>query len=270
MARNSGDALGLVQVRHLSRSTPQLTRTTHPANLLHNPIMRTFLCSFMTVSAATAFVVPTSRRAFATLRMEQNSDLFDISGRQSSIGSAVEFLPPVESTPLDSLATDQASIALDTVAAAVVPTLNGLGMDTVSLVLGQENYGLAIVCVGEALFSFVQLPNLDNAKVLIPAGIASVVLVAVSGPMVTSGDPTSVGTGLFIATAVSVALGASYVARMLAAYSPAPKEAAFLGLLVAVAGFFTFSQNLVVDGFVTLPSLPTLPSIEFPSTQLPF
>ena len=253
-----------------STSDTSVIRTTHLVNPLYNPIMRTFLFSFMTVSAATAFVMPTSRRPFATLRMEGNSDLFDISGRQSSIESVVESLPPVESTPLDSLATDQVTTALDTIAAAVAPTLNGLGMDTVSLVLGQENYGLAIVCVGEALYSFVQLPNLDNAKVLIPAAVASVVLVAVSGPMVTSGDPATVGTGLFIATAVSVALGSSYVARMLAAYSPAPKEAAFSGLLVAVAGFFTFSQNLVVDGFVTLPSLPTLPSIELPSIQLPF
>jgi hypothetical protein len=75
-----------------------------------------------------------------------------------------------------------------------------------------------------------------------------------------------VGLGLEIATAVSVGLGASYVARMIAPYSPSPKEIAFLGLLVAIAGFFSFSQNLVVGGFVTLPSipLPTLPSIVLP------
>ena len=41
----------------------------------------------------------------------------------------------------------------------------------------------------------------------------------------------------------------SYVARLLAPYSPSAKEAAFAGLLIAVAGFFSFSQNLVVDGF---------------------
>ena len=89
----------------------------------------------------------------------------------------------------------------------------------------------------------------------------------VAGPMVTSGDASSVALGLEIATATSILMGASYVARMVAPYSPSPKEIAFLGLLVAAAGFFSFSQNLIVDGFVTLPSipLPSLPSIEFPS-----
>jgi hypothetical protein len=57
---------------------------------------------------------------------------------------------------------------------------------------------------------------------------------------------------------------ASYVARLLAPYSPSAKEAAFAGLLIAIAGFFSFSQNLVVDGFVTLPTLPSLPLPEMP------
>ena len=144
---------------------------------------------------------------------------------------------------------------------AAVPDL-----DVVGLVAGQENYGLAIVCVGEALWSFLQAPSFDHAKVFIPAGVATLVLVLVSGPMVMSGDTSQVGLGLEIATAVSVGLGASYVARMIAPYSPSPKEIAFLGLLVAIAGFFSFSQNLVVGGFMTLPSipLPTLPSIDLP------
>ena len=142
---------------------------------------------------------------------------------------------------------------------AAVPDL-----DVVALVAGQENYGLAVVCVGEALWSFLQAPSLDHAKVLVPAGVAALVLGLVSGPMITSGDVSQVGLGLGIATAVSIVLMASYVARLLAPYSPSPKEIAFLGLLVALAGFFSFSQNLVVDGFVTLPSipLPTFPSID--------
>ena len=131
-------------------------------------------------------------------------------------------------------------------------------LDVIALVAGQENYGLAVVCVGEALWSFLQAPSFDHAKVLVPASAAAVVLAAVSGPMITSGDEASVATGLWIATAVSVALGASYVARMLAPFSPSPKEIPALGLLVAIAGFFSFSQNLVVDGFVTLPSLPSI------------
>lgn len=145
---------------------------------------------------------------------------------------------------------------------AAVPDL-----DVVALVAGQENYGLAVVCVGEALWSFFQAPSFDHAKILVPAAAAALVLVAVSGPMITSGDAASVGTGLWIATGVSVGLGVSYAARLAAPFSPSAKEIAALGLLVAVAGFFSFSQNLVVDGFVTLPSinLPKLPSIELPS-----
>ena len=150
-----------------------------------------------------------------------------------------------------------------------LPPLQTLAPDmaTIALVAGQENYGLAIVCVGEALWSFFQAPSFDHAKILVPAVVAALVLGVVSGPMITSGDPASVSTGLFIATGVSMGLGVSYVARLLAPFSPSSKEIAALGLLVAVAGFFSFSQNLVVDGFVTLPSipLPTLPQISLPS-----
>lgn len=138
----------------------------------------------------------------------------------------------------------------------------------IGLVAGQENYGLAVVCIGEALWSFLQAPSFSHAKVLVPAAVAAVVLVAVSGPMITSGVENSVGTGLWIATGVSVGLGASYVARLLAPFSPSPKEIATLGLLVAFAGFFSFSQNLVVDGFVSLPSLPSLPSFDLPELNL--
>ena len=142
---------------------------------------------------------------------------------------------------------------------AAVPDL-----DVVALVAGQENYGLAVVALGEALWSFLQAPSFDHAKVLVPATISAAILGLISGPMITSGDASQVATGLGIATVVSVVLGATYVARMLAPFSPSPKEIAFLGLLVAVAGFFSFSQNLVVDGFVTLPSLPSLPSVDLP------
>lgn len=138
-------------------------------------------------------------------------------------------------------------------------------LDVIALVAGQENYGLAIVCVGEALWSFLQAPSFDAAKVLIPAVVAALVLVLVSGPMITSLDASSVATGLWIATAVSVGLGLSYVARLLAPFSASPKEIAAVGLLVALAGFFSFAQNLVVDGFVAVPSLP---AIAFPQLDL--
>ena len=148
---------------------------------------------------------------------------------------------------------------------AAVPDL-----DTIALVAGQENYGLAVVLMGEALWSFGKAPSVDHGvKTLVPASVAAVVLVAVSGPMVTSGSAGSVATGLWIATAVSTAMGAAYLARCLASYSPSPKEIPALGVLVALAGFFSFSQNLVVDGFVTLPSIP-FPSIPMPPVQLPF
>jgi hypothetical protein len=127
----------------------------------------------------------------------------------------------------------------------------------VSLVAGQENYGLAIVALGEAVWSFVEAPSLSHAKVLVPAAIAAVILCAVSGPMITNAaDAESVQLGLEIATGVSMGLGASYVARLLSPYSPSAKEIAFGGLLIAIAGFFSFSQNLIVDGFINLPSIP--------------
>ncbi|GFH45496.1 hypothetical protein CTEN210_01970 [Chaetoceros tenuissimus] len=140
-------------------------------------------------------------------------------------------------------------------------------LEVVALVAGQENYGLAVVALGEAIWSFLEAPSVSHAKVLIPATIAAIVLVAVSGPMVTNtSDPAAIKLGLEIATGVSVGLGASYIARLLSPYSPSAKEIAFLGLLVSIAGFFSFSQNLVVDEFVTLPSLPELPNI-FPEND---
>jgi len=145
--------------------------------------------------------------------------------------------------------------------------LKATDLEIVSLVAGQENYGLAIVAVGEALWSFSAAPSLDHAKVLVPAAVSAIVLAAVSGPMIVSGNAESIATVLEVATFVSIGLGLSYLARLLASYSPSPKEIAFGGLLIAIAGFFSFSQNLVVDGFVTLPSIP-LPSL--PSISLPF
>lgn len=52
-------------------------------------------------------------------------------------------------------------------------------LDTVALVAGQENYGFAIVALIEAVWSFAQAPSLSHAKVLAPATLAAVILVAV-------------------------------------------------------------------------------------------
>jgi hypothetical protein len=146
---------------------------------------------------------------------------------------------------------------------ASVVVVKASDLEVIGLVAGQENYGLAVVVLGEAIWSFSKAPSFDHAKVLVPGAVAAVVLAAVSGPMITSGDASSIGLGLNIATAVSVGLGASYVARLAAPFSPSPKEIAALGLVVAIAGFFSFAQNLVVDGFITLPSieLPPLPNV---------
>jgi len=157
----------------------------------------------------------------------------------------------------------------------IAPPLGNPEIDfsVIALVAGQENYGFALVALGEALWSFSQAPSFSHAKILVPAALACLLLIGVSGPMVTNAsDPASIRLGLEIATGTSVMLGASYVARLLAPYSPSSKEIAFLGLLVSVAGFFSFSQNLFVDGFISLPtvnlpSLPGLPSL--PSFEVP-
>lgn len=144
-------------------------------------------------------------------------------------------------------------------------------LDTIGLVVGQENYGLAVVLLGEGIWSLSKAPSFEQAlKTIVPSSIAAAVLVLVSGPMVTSGDLSQVGTGLFVATAVSIFMGLVYLARCLAPFSPSPKEIPALGVLISIAGFFSFSENLVVDGFVNLPQLPQLPSIELPSIPLPF
>mmetsp|Transcript_7540 Transcript_7540/g.10789 ORF Transcript_7540/g.10789 Transcript_7540/m.10789 type:complete len:225 (-) Transcript_7540:72-746(-) len=140
-------------------------------------------------------------------------------------------------------------------------------LEVVALVTGQENYGFAIVAMGEAVWSFLEAPSLDHAKVLIPATLSAIILIAVSGPMITSASASasSITLGLEIATGVSIVMGASYMARLLAPYSPSAKEIAFGGLLVSIAAFFSFSQNLIVDGFVTLPNIPLPPLPSFPA-----
>ena len=195
-----------------------------------------------------------SASSIASVAAEQAADSAAAAAADASSIASVVADPIVQSAAVEPVLPD--------LPAAVAPSLD---LEVVSLVCGQENYGLAIVALGEALWSFLQAPSADHAlKTLGPAAVAAVVLVAVSGPMVTSGDAASVTLGLEIATGVSMLLGLSYLARLLAPYSPSSKEIAFLGLLVSLAGFFSFSQNLLVDGFVALPSipLPKLPSLD--------
>ena len=223
------------------------------------------------IGSASAFVpasrypspVGASRGYISSSLNDAASDTVELMGEAAAPDAAAAAPAAVESVVQSAIPADAAlEQALPDLPAAVAPALD---LDVVALVCGQENYGLAVVALGEALWSFLQAPSADHAlKTFGPAGVAAVILVAVSGPMVTSGDPASTMLGLEIATGVSTLLGLSYLARLLAPYSPSPKEIAFLGLLVSLAGFFSFSQNLVVDGFITLPSipLPQLPSFD--------
>ena len=226
------------------------------------------LAALMLLAQSQAFTTISRTNAFTT---RQRSPMVL---RDAAEGVADAAVVDAASSLVDSAWVQQTAAVVQQAAAPInyddgIPPLANIvpDMTTIALVAGQENYGLAVVCIGEALWSFFQAPSVDHAKILIPAIVAALLLVAGSGPLITSGDPASVSTGLFIATGVSVGLGLSYVARMAAPFSPSSKEIAALGLLVAVAGFFSFSQNLVVDGFVTLPSIP-LPSL--PEINLPF
>jgi len=186
-------------------------------------------------------------------------------------------IPPINLPPINPPPMNPAFKSIDPSDLPAPPlSLPEIDYDVIALVAGQETYGFAAVALGEAIWSFSQAPSLSHAKVLVPAIIAGILLVGVSGPMVTNAaDPASIRLGLEIATGCSVFLGASYVARLVSPFSPSAKEIAFLGLLVSFAGFFSFSQNLFVDGFVSLPTvnlpsfdLPSLPKIELPSIGL--
>lgn len=143
-----------------------------------------------------------------------------------------------------------------------------IDLATMSLVTSQEVYGFGIVALGESIYSFSKDPNFGNVKVLVPGILTAIIMFAVSGPAVSSAsDMSSVGFGLQIASVMSLGMGLSYVARMLSPKTLTPKEVAFLGLLVSLAGFSSFSQNLIINGFITLPELPfdlpALPHVDY-------
>lgn len=221
--------------------------------------LQTLLIFLQACQLSTAFVAMTTKSKIGRHGWHPIVTLTGASALAQSIRTSApprtNILAPVSRTPST------------TSRKALVQDLNVVG-----LVAGQENYGLAIVCLGEAIWSLLQAPSVSYAfRLLVPAGIGAVVLWFVSGPMIQSGDADSVGLGLGIATTVSLLLGANYVLRLMAPYSPSPKEIAALGFLLSVAGFVSFTQNLLVDGFVALPSidLPSLPSFELPSIELP-
>jgi len=151
------------------------------------PIKLILCCLSSLVGPIGAFTVDPSRRAVATAPHARHAAPASAAHRRRR-----------RSTP---------ALPITTRLVAAVPDL-----DVVGLVAGQENYGLAIVALGEAVWSFAQAPSLSHAKVLVPASTAAVVLFAVSGPMITGGgDAGTVALGLEIATGVSILLGARRV-----------------------------------------------------------
>jgi hypothetical protein len=230
----------------------------------------TWLCILPLVASAFSSIRPTTIRTNINSPISTTTHLKAVDVDLDTVALVV---PDLDTAALVVPAVDTVATVATVAAAALEDIDQGTlsftvpDLDTIAMVVGQENYGLILVLLGEGIWSLSKAPSIDHAiKTLVPAIIAAVVLGAVSGPMVTSGDPSTVTTGLFIATGVSVAMGAVYLARCLT-FSPSPKEIPAGGVIVAVAGFFSFSQNLLVDGFVTLPSIP-LPSL--PTFELPF
>ena len=118
------------------------------------------------------------------------------------------------------------------------------------LVAGQENYGFAIVTLIESIWSFSQAPSFDHAKVFVPSTVAAIILVLRNGLFITSGNAYSITLELKIATIISIIFGASYIAMLVAPFNPSSTEIDFDCILVALAGFVNFRQNLMIDGFI--------------------
>jgi hypothetical protein len=153
------------------------------------------------------------------------------------------------------------SLAKVTLRPHVSPTsLHLADFDQISLATSQENAGLAIVVLGEAGYSFIKAPGWKTGVLFVPAIAAAFVLFTISGPPLDNADVT-MGDGLRVAALVSLALMGVYSLRLVL---PTPnKEITFGGLLVAIAGFASFSQNLFAGGWVNFPALPSLPSLPF-------
>ena len=113
-----------------------------------------------------------SASSIASVAAEQAADSSAAADAAADAGSIASVVadPIVQSAAVEPVLPD--------LPAAVAPSLD---LEVVSLVCGQENYGLAIVALGEALWSFLQAPSADHAlKTFGPAAVAAVVLVAVS------------------------------------------------------------------------------------------
>jgi hypothetical protein len=145
------------------------------------------------------------------------------------------------------------------------PANTAVDLSLISLAATQENYGLAVVMLLEAAYSFSLAPSLSNARILLPPIVAAAVLVVVAGPALGQAGP-SLFFGLSVSSAVSLALLLSASLR-LSNPTPYPKELAAGSALVAFLGLASFLQNMFAGEFLALPSLPPLP--ELPSFALP-
>jgi len=180
--------------------------------------------------------------------------------------SPVEFAPMDVTAPIipDTSADVTFSVSPDIAAGTVhVHQLT----EQIILAITQENIGLGVVFIIEALYSFLKYPSLEHAVVLIGAALGSPVLFFFVSPMLNSGNPGQVSMGLEAAMGVSIFVALTYLIRML---NPSPyvaKEVPAFAILVCIAGFTSFSQNLLAIG-ASFPSLP-LPELGSITISLP-
>ena len=172
--------------------------------------------------------------------------------------SSFAFLPRISAVP------QTAAAALMRTTTTTTLLRSAADLNVVGMVSGKETYGFVVVAIWKTLWLFLQETLFNHAKVLITAITASGILIAISSPMVTFGDATSVTLGLEIATGMSILIGMLYVIHLLALYLPSLKEIAFLVLLLLASGLFSCPHILLTNKFVDLPSLTGIEMLKLP------
>ena len=105
-------------------------------------------------------------------------------------------------------------------------SLSVASFEQISLAASQENTGLALVVMLEAIYSFFQAPGLRHSLILLPPIAAAYVLIFISGPVLDVPDVKMIN-GLAVSAGVSAALIGSYYLRM-SFPSPSPKVRPFV------------------------------------------
>jgi hypothetical protein len=143
----------------------------------------------MKLLMASAFIQTTTRLFSPKSRSIQRIGLSELEEAMPDVPVPVPGIPAVDSIQdTVSQISQTAVLDADTITKIAESKDAVPDLDTIALVVGQENYGLAVVLLGEAIWSLSKAPSLDHAlKTLVPAGIAAAVLIGVSGPQVTSG-----------------------------------------------------------------------------------